>query len=180
MRKNLTFVILLLVAVAAHAAEVESRAQSTYLPQDFLEEIVRKEAWTEIVLKPFGGVRKGDIARIWAGGMIDRGGSDRPGINVTGPAGSGLKSLEPGAPPLALAPQPHLAYALLFKTDDGVPHSCNIPGKPMDIVLKEGGKLWVGFNDARGAFVDNHLGKGERHELDPLWVRVEVVRIVVD
>jgi hypothetical protein len=40
--------------------------------------------------------------------------------------------------------------------------------------------LWIGFNDERGRYLDNHLGKGRRHELDPLWVRVEVVRIIVD
>jgi hypothetical protein len=27
---------------------------------------------------------------------------------------------------------------------------------------------------------DNHLGKGRRHELDPLGMRIEVVRIIVD
>jgi len=41
-------------------------------------------------------------------------------------------------------------------------------------------RLWVGFNDERGRYRDNHLGRGLRHEFDPLWVRVEVVRIVVD
>jgi hypothetical protein len=177
--RTIASVALLLAVVAAPAADVESRVQRTYLPQDTLEEIVRKEGWTEIVLKPFGGVRKGDVARVWAGGMIDRGG-DRAGITVAGPAGAEWKSSASQSPPFALAPQPRLAYALLFKTDDGVLHACNVPGKPLDIVLKEGGKLWVGFNDERGAFVDNHLGKGERHELDPLWVRVEVVRMVVD
>ena len=38
----------------------------------------------------------------------------------------------------------------------------------------------MGFNDRRGCYQDNHLGKGLRHELDPLWVRVEVVRTIVD
>ena len=38
----------------------------------------------------------------------------------------------------------------------------------------------VGFNDERGRYQDNHLGKGRRHEFDPLWVRVEVVRLIVD
>ena len=51
----------------------------------------------------------------------------------------------------------------------------------LDIKLtKDGEKLWVGFNDEKGRYQDNHLGKGRRHELDPLWVRVEVVRITVD
>ena len=48
------------------------------------ESIVRKEGWHEIVLKPYGGVRKGDKARIWAGGLIDRGGGDQPGSVVAG------------------------------------------------------------------------------------------------
>ena len=34
--------------------------------------------------------------------------------------------------------------------------------------------------DEKGRYNDNHLGKGKRHELDPLWLRVEVVRITVD
>ena len=59
--------------------------------------------------------------------------------------------------------------------------SCNFPGKPLQITLtKENARVWIGFNDAKGAFNDNHLGKGRRHELDPLWIRVEVIRIVVD
>ena len=55
------------------------------------------------------------------------------------------------------------------------------PGQPLEIKLtmdKE--KLFVGFNDEKGRYQDNHLGNGRRHELDPLWVRVEVVRITVD
>ncbi len=55
------------------------------------------------------------------------------------------------------------------------------PGKPLEIKLtKDNERLWVGFNDERGRYLDNHLGKGKRHELDPLWVRIEVIRIVVD
>ena len=54
-------------------------------------------------------------------------------------------------------------------------------GKPLEITLaKDNEKLWVGFNDEKGRYQDNHLGKGRRHELDPLWVRIEVVRITVD
>ena len=45
---------------------------------------------------------------------------------------------------------------------------------------KDGEKLSIGFNDEKGRFHDNRIGKGRRHEHDPLWVRVEVVRIVVD
>ena len=45
---------------------------------------------------------------------------------------------------------------------------------------KDGEKVWIGFNDEKGSYHDNRLGKGKRHELDPLWVRIEVVRIVVD
>jgi hypothetical protein len=172
-------VIGLALAVAAPAADVESRALTHYIPQDQLEEAVRKEGWTEIELKAFGGVRKGDFARIWAGGVIDRGG-DRPGVDCVGPAGPAGKSPLPPSARFALAPDPKLAYALVFKTDDGVPHRCNATGKALEIPLKEGGKLWVGFNDERGAFRDNHLGKGPMHELDPLWVRVEVIRIIVD
>src|SRR6266446_3006977 len=165
--RTLAMVALLSLALATPAADVESRALTHYVPQDLLEEAVRKEGWTEIVLKPYGGVRKGDIARIWTGGVIDRGG-EQPGTDVVGPSGPDGKG---AAGTYALAPDPSLAYALLFKTDDGAPHRSNVPGKPLEIPLREGGKLWVGFNDARGAFRDNHLGKGPRHELDPLWVR---------
>ena len=42
------------------------------------------------------------------------------------------------------------------------------------------GRVSLGFNDLHGRYHDNHLGKGRRHEHDPLWLRVEVVRIVVD
>ena len=47
-------------------------------------------------------------------------------------------------------------------------------------LTRDSEKLSVGFNDRRGRYQDNHLGKGLRHELDPLWVRVEVVRTIVD
>ena len=58
---------------------------------------------------------------------------------------------------------------------------CAQAGKPLEIAMsKDNERLWIGFNDLRGRYQDNHLGKGRRHELDPLWVRVEVVRIIVD
>src|SRR5438067_11064081 len=69
------------------AAEVESRQLTHYLPQDFLETAVRTENWTEVPLAVKGGVRKGDVVRIWAGGSIDRGNGEQPGQNVNGPAG---------------------------------------------------------------------------------------------
>ena len=171
--------LLFTLVLAASAADVESRALTHYVPQDLLEEIVRKEGWTEIVLKPYGGVRKGDIARIWAGGLIDRGG-DQPGKVVAGPAGpDGKVTMMPDR--LVLSKDPTHAFAILFKTEDSVARKCVQPGKPLEIPLvKEGAKLWIGFNDERGQFRDNHLGKGARHELDPAWVRIEVIRIVVD
>ena len=51
---------------------------------------------------------------------------------------------------------------------------------PNERVTKDMEKVSLGFNDEKGRFADNHLGKGRRHEHDPLWVRIEVVRIVVD
>src|SRR4051812_11738392 len=77
----LPFLLLLAVTLAAPAADVESRLWTHYVPQDFLDEAVRKEGWTELPLAVKGGVRKGDVVRLWAGGSIDRGG-DRPGENV--------------------------------------------------------------------------------------------------
>jgi hypothetical protein len=173
--------ILLMLALAftASAAELESRVLTHYIPQDLLESTVRKEGWTEIILKPYNGVRKGDIARIWAGGMIDHRNNTQPGVNVTGPDGTRLPADE--ASKMALSPNPDQAFAILFKTDDGVIHRCQTPGKPLQIPLtKDGARLWVGFNDLRGHYADNHLGRGRRYEFDPLWVRVEVIRIVVD
>src|SRR5712692_8461254 len=74
-------------AVVATAAEVESRQLTHYIPQDFLETVVRTENWTEVALNVKGGVRKGDVVRVWAGGVIDRGNGEQPGQNVNGPAG---------------------------------------------------------------------------------------------
>src|SRR5262245_15219690 len=69
------------------AAEVESRQLTHYVPQDFLETAIRTEGWTEVTLNVKGGVRKGDVVRIWAGGSIDRGNGEQPGQNVNGPGG---------------------------------------------------------------------------------------------
>jgi hypothetical protein len=58
---------------------------------------------------------------------------------------------------------------------------CLPPGKALEVPLtKDKERLWIGFNDERGCYHDNHIGKGRRHELDPLWLRIEVVRIIVD
>src|SRR5438874_13079269 len=93
----------------AVAADVESRVLTHYVPQDLLEAAVRKEGWTEIVLAVKGGVRKGDVVRIWAGGSIDRGG-DVPGEKVVGPDGVAGGAAGGG---LALSPEPGHAYGLL-------------------------------------------------------------------
>ena len=169
----------LLLSTAALAADVESRQLTHYVPQDALEAVVRNEGWTEVSLAVKGGVRKGDVVRVWAGGSIDRGG-EQPGETVGGPHGT-----DPAPPAdklaFALSAEPAHAYALLVKTDAAKPARCLPPGKPLEIKLtKDGEKLWVGFNDEKGRYQDNHLGKGRRHELDPLWIRIEVVRITVD
>src|SRR5438046_10425215 len=90
---------LLALAAVAPAAEVESRQLTHYVPQDALEAAVRKEGWTEVPLAVKGGVRKGDVVRIWAGGTIDRGGGEQPGENVGGPEGIA----SPGKPVFALS-----------------------------------------------------------------------------
>jgi hypothetical protein len=175
--RTTALVLVLGVGLVASAAEVESRLLTHYVPQDVLESAVRKEGWTEIPLNVKGGVRKGDVVRIWAGGSIDRGG-DVPGQNVASPDGlaSGVSSER-----LALSPESNHAYALLFKTEGPGVQKSRPAGKPLEIKLtKDREKLWIGFNDERGRYQDNHLGKGLRHEFDPLWVRIEVVRIVVD
>jgi hypothetical protein len=170
--------MILTVSFSARAADLESRALTHYVPQDLLENVVRKEGWTEIVLKPYDGVKKNDIARIWTGGVIDHGNSNQPGVHVAGP--DGVKVTPAEAAKMAVSGQPDLAYSLLFKTEEGVLYK-PIPGKPLEIRLtKAGARLWVAFNDQRGRYTDNHLGKGRRYESDPLWVRVEVIRIIVD
>ena len=170
--------ILLAVSLASKAADLESRVLTHYVPQDLLETAVRTESWTELPLEVKGGVRKGDVVRIWTGGSIDRGNGDQPGQNVAGPDGAPSAS---GNTPLALSKKPEHAFALLFKTEGPGLKRCAAPGKPLEITLtKDKERLWVGFNDERGRYQDNHLGKGRRHEFDPLWVRVEVVRLIVD
>jgi hypothetical protein len=165
----------------AFAAEVESRQLTHYIPQDFLEAAIRKEDWTELPLDVKGGVRKGDVVRIWAGGMIDRGNGDQPGKNVNGPAGIDPAQLGDEKRVFALSTEAADSYSLLVKTESTGPTKCLPPGKPLEIKLtKDKEKLWLGFNDEKGRYQDNHLGKGKRHELDPLWVRIEVVRMTVD
>ncbi len=179
--RTLAIVVVLGLCLTGRGDELESRALTHYLPQDLLESIVRKEAWTEIVLKPYNGVRKGDMARIWSGGMIDHGNGTQPGVNVAGPAGPPTKVEPEKVSRMALTQNPDHAFALLFKTEDGKVHKCQRPGKPLQIPLsKDGARIWIGFNDLKGQYNDNHLGKGRRYELEPLWVRIEVIRIIVD
>ncbi len=180
MRRS-TFILTLTLCCVAIAAEVESRQLTHYVPQDFLEAAVRKEDWTEVPLDLKGGVRKGDIVRIWAGGSIDYGNGYQPGQNVVGPDGINTAALDGAKPTCVLSPKPEHTYALLFKTESTAATKCLPPGKPLEIKLtRDKEKLWIGFNDEKGRYQDNHLGKGKRHELDPLWVRIEVVRITVD
>lgn len=173
---------LLLIPVltfSVSAADLESRVLTHYLPQDALETAVRTENWTELTLAVKGGLRKGDVVRVWAGGSIDRGNGDQPGENTNGPAGMAGAGVD--AQKLALATEPAHAFALLFKTESTSATPCLPPGKPLEIKLtQDNEKVWLGFNDEKGRYADNRLGKGRRHEHDPLWVRIEVVRIIVD
>src|SRR5438094_6259646 len=120
-------VLVLCFCLSTSAAEVESRVLTHYIPQDVLEAAVRKEGWTEVPLKVKGGVRKGDVVRIWAGGSIDRGNGDGPGQNVAGPDGVPADGT---GQRLALSPEASNAYALLFKTETGV-HKARPAGKPL-------------------------------------------------
>jgi hypothetical protein len=169
-------VLVLVVAISVSAAEVESRVLTHYVPQDFLETVVRSEKWAVLPLDVKGGVRKGDVVRVWAGGLIDRGNGEQPGQNANGPDGTATAD----ASRLALAPDGNLAFALLLKTESGI-KKCLPAGKPLEIKLtRDKEPVSIGFNDERGRYLDNHLGKGLRHEREPLWVRIEVVRIIVD
>jgi hypothetical protein len=179
MRPAAIALVVLVGALSVCAAELESRVLTHYVPQDLLETAVRTEGWTEIKLDVKGGVRKGDVVRIWAGGTIDRGNGEVPGQNVGPP--DGTPSAMPNTGKLALSQQPGHALALLFKTEGSGLYKCAPPGKPLELkVSKDKERFWVGFNDEAGGYPDNHLGRGRRHQLDPLWVRVEVVRVVVD
>jgi hypothetical protein len=173
--------VALCLAGLLSAAELESRVLTTYLPQDFLETAVRTEGWTEVRLAVPGNVRKGDVIRVWAGGLIDRGGAEQPGMNTNAPAGVERGKVVVDRNALALSREEADAFALLFKTESSGPHRAPVAGKPLEIKLtRDAEKLLVGFNDERGRYIDNHLGRGRRHEFDPAWVRIEVVRIVVD
>ena len=88
-----------------------------------------------------------------------------------------------GAPKqaFALSAEPTHAFALVFKSETTTPVRCLPPGKPLEVKLsKDKEKVWVGFNDEKGHYQDNHLGKGRRHQLEPLWVRIELIRLIVD
>jgi hypothetical protein len=179
MRATAVTVVLALASMAM-GAEVESRVLTHYVPQDLLETAVRTEGWTEIPLDLKGGVRKGDVVRIWMGGSIDRGNGDHPGDNVNGPGGAEAGAALDAAK-LVLSSDTADAFAVLVKTESTGPKKPAPPGKPLEIKLtKDKEKLWIGFNDEKGRYTDNHLGKGRHHELDPFWVRIEVVRMIVD
>jgi hypothetical protein len=179
MTRSFVLILGLCLAAIASAAEVESRRLTHYLPQDLLEKTVRTEDWAEMKLEVKGGILKGDIVRIWAGGSIDRGNNETPGEVTNGP--DGAETARAPDAQFALSSEAGHAYALLFKTETGGVKKCLPAGKPLEIKMtKDGEKIWLGFNDERGRYSDNHLGKGRRHELDPAWVRIEIVRIVVD
>jgi hypothetical protein len=176
--RTLSLIVLTIGATTAWAAEVESRRLTHYIPQDLLESAIRKEDWTEVPLKLKDGIRKGDTVRIWAGGSIDRGNGDQPGQHINGPQGTATDAVPAD---LKLVQDRQKAYALLFKSETSSTKCCLPPGQPLKIKMtKDNERLWVGFNDERGRYLDNHLGRGRRHELDPLWVRIEVVRTIVD
>ena len=124
--RTTALVLMLGVGSVVLAAEVESRVLTHYVPQDTLEAAVRKEGWTEIPLKVKGGVRKGDVVRVWAGGSIDRGG-DVPGQNTAGP--EGIAADVPGSK-LALSPDSGNAHALLFRTEGAGVQKARPAGKP--------------------------------------------------
>src|SRR5919205_1113832 len=97
------------LSLPVYGADVESRVLTHYVPQDVLETAVRTEGWTELTLDVKGGVRQGDVVRVWAGGSIDRGNGDRPGQNVNGPSGvEGRATADKSV--LALVPEPGQAF----------------------------------------------------------------------
>src|SRR5947209_4070337 len=115
MRKAVLISALIWLASPALAADVESRVLTHYIPQDFLETVVRTEGWTELKLDVKGGVRKGDVVRIWAGGNIDYGNGDQPGENTSSPSGLGSVPSALNGQGLALSTEPGHAFAVLYK-----------------------------------------------------------------
>ncbi len=179
--RSLASLLLLCWPGICYAAEIESIVLRHYVPQDILEKAVRTQGWTEIALNFPGGVHKGYFVRVWAGGSVDWCNGDQPGENVALPCGP--VRLPAGMDPrrLTLSQDPGNALAVLFKTDTAGIKKAAPPGKPLRLdFTRDKECLWIGFNDLQGRFMDNHLGKGRRHELDPLWVRVEVFHIIVD
>jgi len=175
------FVTFLAFPVPVRADEVESRVLTHYIPQDFLEKVVRTEGWTEVPIELNGNVRKGDTVRVWAGGWVDRGNGDQPGQNISLPPGLAKTDPSTDASQLALSKESSNAYAVLCKADSSSVKKCLAVGKPLELSFsKDKERLWIGFNDLHGRYQDNHLGKGRRHEFDPLWIRIEVVRTIVD
>src|SRR6266480_3662587 len=100
---GITFLVVLTGTLVVVAADVESRVLTHYVPQDLLETAVRTEGWTEVPLNVKGGVRKGDVVRIWAGGSLDRGNGEQPGANVNGPVGIDAVALGKEKPAFALS-----------------------------------------------------------------------------
>src|SRR6516164_9345118 len=133
MRRAALLFLTLALPLSLRADEVESRVLTHYVPQDVLESAVRKEGWTLIPLAVKGGLRKGDVVRIWSGGSIDVGNGDYPGQYVSGPSGPAPKGLPVDPARLTLSPEPAHAYALLWKTEGKEVHRSLAPGKPLEI-----------------------------------------------
>src|SRR5437899_3362448 len=145
--RTVSGLFLLGLTLAALGADVESRVLTHYVPQDLLETAVRTEGWTEVPLNVKGGVRKGDVVRIWTGGSIDRGNGDFPGENINAPTGLENGSVPEDLQKLALSPEPAHAFALLFKTEGPEIRKPAAPGQPLEITLtKDKERFWLGFN----------------------------------
>ncbi len=171
----------LLTITGSVLAKQVSRLMTHYVPQDLLVKAIRTEGWTEVPMKTDWKIKKGDTIRVFAGGLVDRGNGDQPGIHTAGPEGVEAAQAPADLKTLALSPDARHAFALLVKTESGTIHSCLPAGKTLEVpILKDDEKLLIGFNDLKGKFSDNHLGKGRRHEHEPLWVRLEQIRIEGD
>src|SRR5436305_13814098 len=108
MRRTAALFLTVALSLTALADEVESRVLTHYVPQDVLESAVRKEGWTLIPLAIKGGVRKGDVVRIWSGGSIDVGNGDYPGPYASAPSAPAPKGLavEPAGQTRSTDPAP--------------------------------------------------------------------------
>ena len=100
--RRIVLLVILLSPLPAFAAELESRVLTHDVPTGPAGCSGPDGGLDRDRHRREGGPRKGDMVRLWAGGSIDRGSGDQPGMNVNGPgrcrvatAGTGVDQAGP-------------------------------------------------------------------------------------